>query len=162
MKSLRVQTPAKINLFLRVLGKRQDGYHELETLFQAIDLYDELFIEECSEESTLEVPGFADLESEDNLVLRALRWLEKYSGRNLCVRMKLIKRIPVAGGLGGGSSDAAAALKGLSHLFDLKLSDSELARAALTLGADVPFFLTGGDSGGRGNRGTPHAGDACP
>jgi 4-diphosphocytidyl-2-C-methyl-D-erythritol kinase len=150
MKSLRVQTPAKINLALRVLGVRQDGYHDLETLFQAIDLYDRLILEESNSRSTLEVPGFPELESDDNLVMRAVRWLQTHTGSDLCVRMKLIKSVPVAGGLGGGSSDAAAALKGVSHLFDLALSDADLARGALALGADVPFFLMGGTAVGEG------------
>lgn len=150
MKSLRVQSPAKINLFLRVLRRRPDGYHELETLFQAIDVYDELILAECVSPSTLLVPGFPDLESDDNLVVRALRWLENRTGRELRVRMKLVKRIPVAGGLGGGSSDAAAALRGISRLFDLELSEEELAGAALALGADVPFFLVGGAAVGEG------------
>jgi 4-diphosphocytidyl-2-C-methyl-D-erythritol kinase len=150
MKSLRVRTPAKINLFLRVLGVRPDGYHDLETLFQAIDLDDELTIAKGDTEATLRVPGFPELETENNLVMRALRRLEAHTGRQLSVCMTLSKKIPAAAGLGGGSSDAAAALKGLSHLFDLGLSDQELAAAALTLGADVPFFLTGGTAVGEG------------
>jgi 4-diphosphocytidyl-2-C-methyl-D-erythritol kinase len=150
VKSLRVQTPAKINLALRVLGARQDGYHDLETLFQAIDLYDQLILEESDSQSTLEVPGFPELESDHNLVVRAVRWIQTHTGRDLRVRMKLIKSVPVAGGLGGGSSNAAAALKGVSHLFDLDLSDADLARGALALGADVPFFLVGGTAVGEG------------
>ncbi len=150
MKSLRVQTPAKINLFLRVLGVRADGYHEIETLFQAIGLDDELIIAKRGTETTLQVPGFPELESEHNLVMRALRWLEAHTGRELIVCMTLRKKIPVAAGLGGGSSDAAAALKGLSLLFDVGLSDEELQCAALALGADVPFFLTGGTAVGEG------------
>jgi 4-diphosphocytidyl-2-C-methyl-D-erythritol kinase len=150
MKSLRVQTPAKINLFLRVLGVRPDGYHDLETLFQAIDLDDELILTEDGGAATLHVPGFPELESEGNLVMRALRWVEAFTDRKLKVRMRLIKNIPIAGGLGGGSSDAAAALRGLSLLFDLGLSDADLALGALALGADVPFFLKGGTAVGEG------------
>ncbi len=150
MKSLRVQTPAKINLFLQVLGIRPDGFHDIQTLFQAIDLDDELIIAKGGAEPTLQVPGFRELESDHNLVMRALRWLEAHTGRELVVRMTLSKKIPVAAGLGGGSSDAAAALKGLSLLFDLGLPEEELARAALELGADVPFFLKGGTAVGEG------------
>jgi 4-diphosphocytidyl-2-C-methyl-D-erythritol kinase len=150
MKSLRVQTPAKVNLFLRVLGRRSDGYHDLETLFQAVNVYDELIVEESRSESTLDVPDHPELESDENLVMRALRWIEARTGSKLRVRFRLGKRIPVAGGLGGGSSDAAAALRGVSRLFDLGLSDDELAEGALALGADVPFFLMGGTAVGEG------------
>lgn len=150
MKGLRVRTPAKVNLFLRVLSRRPDGYHEIETLFQAIGLEDELFVEKSSGDVRLEVPGFSELENEKNLVLRVLRWLETETGSELPVRIRLHKTIPIAAGLGGGSSDAAAALLGLSSLFDLDLSGEDLGRGAKSLGADVPFFLIGGTAIGEG------------
>jgi 4-diphosphocytidyl-2-C-methyl-D-erythritol kinase len=150
MKKLRVRAPAKINLYLRVLGRRQDGYHELETVFQAVDLSDELFIEETSGPSTLQVPGHPHLETNGNLVLRSLRWMEERAQRPISVRMKLLKRIPEAAGLGGGSSDAAAALLGITALLDLGLQDHDLLQAAVGLGADVPFFLRGGTAVGEG------------
>jgi len=150
MKGLRVTAPAKINLFLRVLGRRPDGYHNIETIFQAIDLYDELIIRECSGPSSLEVPGAPELENYDNLVMRAVRWLEKAVQRPISVRILLSKKIPVAAGLGGGSSDAAGALTGIRSLFDLPVSDEDLNRGALSLGADVPFFLIGGTAIGEG------------
>jgi len=150
MNRLRVRTPAKVNLFLRVLGSRPDGYHEIETIFQAIDIHDELLIEQSREESTLEVPGRPDLENPQNLVLQALQRLERRTGRLLPVRMHLDKKIPVAGGLGGGSSDAAAALRGIAALFDLALSENDLLDEAAQLGADVPFFLVGGAAVGEG------------
>jgi len=150
MKKLRARAPAKINLYLRVLDRRQDGYHELETVFQAVDLSDELFVEPSSGPSRLEVPSHPHLETNDNLVLRSLRWLEEEAERQISVRMKLVKRIPEAAGLGGGSSDAAAALLGIATLLDLGLQDSDLLRAAVALGADVPFFLKGGTAVGEG------------
>jgi 4-diphosphocytidyl-2-C-methyl-D-erythritol kinase len=150
MRSIRVTTPAKINLFLRVLAARPDGYHDIETLFQAIDLYDELIIEETTGESCLVVPGRPDLETEANLIMRAARWIEKKTGQSLPVKVELIKRIPVAAGLGGGSSDAAATLVGIRSLFGLDLGDDDLRQGAVALGADVPFFLRGGSAVGEG------------
>lgn len=150
MRSIRVRTPAKINLFLRVVGLRADGYHDIETLFQAIELYDELVIHESAESTRLEVPAHPEVETEDNLVLRAHRWLERETERNLPCRIVLKKKIPVAAGLGGGSSNAAAALLGITALFDLHLTDESLHAAAGRLGADVAFFLTGGTALGEG------------
>ena len=147
---MRLYAPAKVNLFLRVLGKRGDGYHELETVFQAIDLEDELIIHKAAARSSLEVPGHKDLETESNLVMRALRWLEKESGRKLPAAMQLVKNIPVAAGLGGGSSNAAAALLGIRALYDLDLEDHALLQGAASLGADVPFFFYGGTAVGEG------------
>jgi 4-diphosphocytidyl-2-C-methyl-D-erythritol kinase len=145
-----VSAPAKINLFLRVLGRRDDGYHNLETLFQEIDLSDELLLRETNFETSLEVPGHVDLENRENLVIKALKWIENRIGRRLSVAIRLNKRIPSAAGLGGGSSDAAATLKGIGSLFELDLGPEDLAEAAMSLGADVPFFLTGGAAVGEG------------
>jgi 4-diphosphocytidyl-2-C-methyl-D-erythritol kinase len=150
MPGLRITTPAKINLFLRVLAQRPDGYHDLETIFQAIDLYDELVIEATTGASHLSVPGRPDLETEENLIMRAVRWLEKKTGQTLPVGIELNKRIPVAAGLGGGSSDAAATLVGMRSLFGLDLRDDDLLEGAVALGADVPFFLKGGSAVGEG------------
>lgn len=149
-QSVSVLAPAKINLFLRVLRLRPDGYHDIETIFQAIDLYDELVLEKANGPSTIEVPGFPGLETDTNLVIQAHKWIERHVRRSLSVRMRLAKRIPLAAGLGGGSSDAAAALVGLRAIFDLEISDDWLTRAAVTLGADVPFFLQGGTAVGEG------------
>ncbi|MEJ2717546.1 MAG: 4-(cytidine 5'-diphospho)-2-C-methyl-D-erythritol kinase, partial [Deltaproteobacteria bacterium] len=150
MKSLRVRTPAKINLYLRILGSRPDGYHDLETLFQAIDLHDQLIISETAGGSRLEVPGHPALENNDNLIMRALRWIERRSGRRVSVNVQLQKRIPVSAGLGGGSSDAAATILGIQALYDLELGTDDLIRDAGELGADVPFFLVGGSAIGEG------------
>lgn len=150
MRSIRATAPAKVNLFLGVLGRRPDGYHTIETLFQAIDLCDELIVAETSGSSSIEVVGLPELESENNLVMRALRWLEKRVGSDLNVKIRLNKRIPLAAGLGGGSSDAAAALLSIRDLFQLPVSNDELRDAAVSLGADVPFFLRGGSAVGEG------------
>ena len=150
MTKVRVRSPAKINLFLRVLARRPDGYHDIETLFQAIDVEDRLIISTSAGAASIEVPGFPELETDDNLVLRAVRCLEQKTGLRFPVAIRLDKRIPVAAGLGGGSSNAAAALLGVCALFDVSLSADDLAHAALSLGADVPFFLTGGAAVGEG------------
>ncbi|MBI5568458.1 MAG: 4-(cytidine 5'-diphospho)-2-C-methyl-D-erythritol kinase [Desulfomonile tiedjei] len=150
MTKVRVRSPAKINLFLRVLARRPDGYHDIETLFQAIDVEDRLTISKSDGATAIEVHGFPELETEDNLVLRAVRCLEERTGARFPVTIRLDKRIPVAAGLGGGSSNAAAALVGICALFDLPLSTDDLACAALRLGADVPFFLAGGAAVGEG------------
>ncbi len=150
MQTIRVRAPAKINLFLRIVGSRADGYHDIETVFQAIELYDELEMSQSHGESSLAVPGHPGLETESNLVMRAVRWVEKETDLALPCKIVLTKRIPVAAGLGGGSSNAAAALLGISALFDLDLSEESLWRAARDLGADVPFFLMGGTALGEG------------
>jgi 4-diphosphocytidyl-2-C-methyl-D-erythritol kinase len=150
MNRICVRTPAKINLFLRVLERRPDGYHNIETLFQTVDLEDELIIEKTEGPSLLTVPGFPDLENEENLVIKAARWLERETERNLPVRIQLNKNIPIAAGLGGGSTDAAAVLLGICSLFDLDFTEEALRQVAGSLGADVPFFLKGGSAVGEG------------
>jgi 4-diphosphocytidyl-2-C-methyl-D-erythritol kinase len=149
---MRLFAPAKINWTLEVLGRREDGYHEVRTVMQAIDLCDELEIEPA-EGLRLEVEGPHEV-SEDDLVLRAAALLD---GGGRGARIRLTKRIPVAAGLGGGSSDAAAALRGLNELWGLGHSSDRLAEIGAGLGSDVPFFLHGGTAlvGGRGERVTP-------
>lgn len=140
---------AKINLHLRVLGKRDDGFHEIFTVFQSISLADELSfgdagkLELTCDDPTVPVDG-------TNLIVKAARTLEPERGAHI----SLTKRIPMGGGLGGGSSNAAVALIGLNRLWDLGLSTSELARICESIGSDVHFFLTGGTAlgVGRGNR----------
>jgi 4-diphosphocytidyl-2-C-methyl-D-erythritol kinase len=149
-RELLARCPAKINLWLRVLGRRPDGYHELDTLFQTIDVWDELRIEPCSRLS-LDCDDPALPVDRSNLVLRAAELLgERYPGRTGGARLTLRKRIPVQAGLGGGSSDGAAALLLCRRFWGLPASDAELAGLAGLLGADVPFFLTGGTARGTG------------
>jgi 4-diphosphocytidyl-2-C-methyl-D-erythritol kinase len=123
-----------------VLGSRPDGRHEISTLMQAISLHDLLELERTSV-TALEVNGFNVPVDESNLVLKALRALEMAAARSLPTRFRLLKRIPPGAGLGGGSSDAAASLRGLARLYDL---ESDLQPVAAELGSDVSFFLAGG------------------
>ena len=144
---VRIRAPAKINLALRVLGTRPDGYHDLRTTFQSIALYDTL--------TFTAVPGAIVIDCDDprcptddrNLVWRAARALWRESGRRgepEGVRVQIRKQIPLQAGLGGGSSNAAAALRALAALWRLEIEDDQLRTMAKALGADVPFFLDGG------------------
>ncbi len=138
---LRLRVPAKLNLYLRVLGRRPDGYHELETLFERVDLADELTVEPADTLTlTCSDPSLSC--GEDNLILQAARLLQREAGILAGARLHLEKRIPIAAGLGGGSSDAAAALTGLNRLWGLGLDRSRLIELAARLGSDVPFFLS--------------------
>ncbi len=135
-----LRASAKVNLVLEVLGKRPDGYHELSTVMQAVDLFDRLTVETAGS-ITLETsePG---LPTDDrNLVVRAARLLREAAGVDAGARIVLDKRIPVAAGLGGGSSDAAATLVGLNRLWGLRWRRERLVELGVKLGMDVPFFL---------------------
>jgi 4-diphosphocytidyl-2-C-methyl-D-erythritol kinase len=147
---------AKINWLLEVGGIRPDGYHELSTLFQTIDLYDELSVE-ISDELSLEIVDSPLKPDDSNLVLRAARALkteiEESGFEPSGARIKLRKKVPIGAGLGGGSSDAAATLIVLNELWSAGLTRRELAVLGAQIGSDVPFFLTGGTAWGTG-RGT--------
>lgn len=138
---------AKVNLSLVVLGKRPDGYHELDTVFQAVGLTDRLRFEE-SDGLTLEVDDPSVPAGAENLVVRAAHALAEAAGVRARAAITLEKRIPSGGGLGGGSSDAAATLVVLSALWRLDLSVGRLSEIAASLGSDVPFFLHGGTARG--------------
>jgi 4-diphosphocytidyl-2-C-methyl-D-erythritol kinase len=152
---VRVSAPAKINLHLGVGPVQEDGFHPVMTVYQAVGLYDELTLRE-SDRTSLTVSGdgveVSGVPTDgDNLVLRALASLAGHHGRDdLCASMHLRKRIPVAGGLAGGSADAAAALVGLDSLYDLGTGRSVLMELAAGLGSDVPFALQGGTALGTG------------
>jgi 4-diphosphocytidyl-2-C-methyl-D-erythritol kinase len=133
---------AKVNLTLEVLGKRDDGFHELASLVHTVSLADDLRIEPADELLT-RVEGL-DLEPRTNLVARAAELLSTTLGVKRGARLSLVKRIPAAAGLGGGSSDAAAALVGLNTLWGTRLSPTALSRLAAELGSDIPFFIRGG------------------
>ncbi len=136
---MKLKAHAKINLGLAVTHKRQDGFHDLDTLFARIDVHDELSLEPIDSGIKLEVAG-ADLAADKtNLVYKAAERYLKEARIGSGVAINLLKRIPISAGLGGGSSDAAAVLKGLSKLYPAKLN---LAELALDLGSDVPFFLS--------------------
>jgi 4-diphosphocytidyl-2-C-methyl-D-erythritol kinase len=153
VRTLTLDAPAKINLTLRILGRRDDGFHDLETLFQAVGLCDTLEITPAPEPGVaLEVEG-ADLGPlPRNLVWRAATAFLQWSGmQGFGVRIRLMKRIPAGAGLGGGSSDAGATLKGLNALFGHPLTGERLRQLASALGSDVPFFVGGaGLAAGRG------------
>jgi 4-diphosphocytidyl-2-C-methyl-D-erythritol kinase len=137
---LVLRASAKVNLVLEVLGKRPDGYHELSTVMQAVDLFDRLTVEAAAT-ITLETSEPALPTDDRNLVVRAARLLQEAAGIEAGARIVLDKRIPLAAGLGGGSSDAAATLLGLNRLWGLRWRRERLVELAVKLGMDVPFFL---------------------
>ena len=138
---LTLPAPAKLNLFLHIIGRRSDGYHRLQTLFQFLDFGDELnFLEQSDLELECDIP---ELVTNDNLILKAARLLQAHSGCEKGARIQLIKRLPMGGGVGGGSSDAATTLHGLNILWNLGFGDDKLAELGLQLGADVPVFVRG-------------------
>ena len=145
MNAVRVDAYAKLNLLLRVLAREADGYHGIETLFALIDLHDTVVAERREgHEVTLDVDGSDDLGPvEQNLAVRAARRVLDATGRHFGVHLRLTKRIPVQAGLGGGSSDAAAALIAVNHLADDAVPRHELLQFGAALGADVPFLVTG-------------------
>jgi 4-diphosphocytidyl-2-C-methyl-D-erythritol kinase len=152
-RRLVVLTSAKVNLALDVLGKRSDGYHEIATVMQTVDLFDRLTLE-AAPTISLETDDPALPTDERNLIVRAAVLLREAAGVERGARIRLRKRIPVAAGLGGGSSDAAATLWGLDRLWGLRWPRARLLGLAGELGMDVPFFLTGGPAlaTGRGER----------
>ncbi|MBI2166426.1 MAG: 4-(cytidine 5'-diphospho)-2-C-methyl-D-erythritol kinase [Chloroflexi bacterium] len=152
MSSLRVKAYAKVNLGLEVLGPRPDGYHEVVTVLQTVSLWDELSVEKA-ETISLECDD-PTLSGPDNLVVRAADAVLQAWGQKAGARIVLNKHIPTAAGLGGGSADAAAALKALSQLWKARMPEETLRAVAGPLGTDVPFFLRGGTAlaQGRGER----------
>jgi 4-diphosphocytidyl-2-C-methyl-D-erythritol kinase len=138
-----LRAPAKVNLFLRVLGRRPDGFHEVQTLLQAIDLHDELTVQLGGGDGVdLAVVGPEPCGPRENLAWRAAERFAAVTGLGEGVRIRLEKRIPAGAGLGGGSSDAGAVLRALCHLTDVHERDAAVTRVAAGLGADVPFFLS--------------------
>ena len=138
--------PAKINLFLRVLRKRADGYHDIVSLMQKITLYDELIFSPIPTGIVLNCPGSDLPTSEDNLVFRAAQSIFAYANYPSGVEIKLTKKIPLAAGLGGGSSDAATTLIALNKICSLNLKKNELMKLGAKIGADVPFFVFGNNA----------------
>lgn len=154
---ISLKAPAKINLFLEILGKRNDGYHEIETVMQEIDLVDNLQFEETQEGVKLKCNDKNIPSDENNLVCKAANLILNECGIKKGVLISLEKNIPVGAGLGGGSSDAAATLKALNLLWKIGLNDAELMGFAAKLGSDIPFFIKGKTSlcSGRGEKITP-------
>ncbi len=140
MSSLRIPAPAKLNRFLHITGRRSDGYHTLQTVFQLIDHMDWL---DFKTSDSLELISELQLPAEDNLIIQAARLLQHATDCNQGAQITLEKNLPMGGGLGGGSSNAATTLLALNHLWKTKLNIDELAKLGLQLGADVPVFVRG-------------------
>ncbi len=142
-KTLKLQAPAKLNLFLHILGKRDDGYHNIQTVFQIIDLADNLtFSPNDSGNITIKTMS-ADINLKSKLVYKAASTLQPMSTRAVGCHIDLDKNIPIGAGLGGGSSDAATTLLALNKLWNINLSTDELCQIGVKLGADVPVFIHG-------------------
>lgn len=145
MNTIMLKAYAKINLGLDVLGKREDGYHEVRMIMQTIRLYDKLNMKKLSKDEIIIKTNLAYLPTnENNLVYRAIQMLKNEFNIKQGLYVELQKHIPVAAGLAGGSSDAAAALIGMNRLFQLKLTTTDLMHRAVKLGADVPYCILGG------------------
>jgi len=142
-ESLILSAPAKLNLMLHITGRRDDGYHLLETVFQFIDLADHIEFNANDEGSIERLPGNSPVDAEDDILVTTATLLQSRFQVDKGVSIGIDKRIPVGGGLGGGSSDAAACLLALNRLWELDLSLDQLAGIGLELGADVPVFVRG-------------------
>ena len=144
MDSLKLNSPAKLNLNLSVLRKRIDGMHEIKTRFQLINLSDEVLIKKTSSKSISVKTNLApSIENKKNIVFSAIKLLSDHIGKEIHCEVDIVKNIPLGGGLGGGSSNAATALIGINFLFELGLTSKELMKLGEKLGADVPFFVFG-------------------
>ncbi|MDO9321669.1 MAG: 4-(cytidine 5'-diphospho)-2-C-methyl-D-erythritol kinase [Pseudomonas sp.] len=141
--SLTLPAPAKLNLMLHIIGRRSDGYHQLQTLFQFLDYADELTFAPRTDGIIQLHSELTEVAHDSNLIVRAARQLQQASHCNQGADIWLTKRLPMGGGLGGGSSDAATTLLGLNHLWQLNWSEDQLASLGLSLGADVPVFVRG-------------------
>lgn len=151
--ALTLPSPAKLNLFLHITGRRSDGYHELQTAFQLLNFGDTVEIDTRSDNKIVLLESLEGVPDKDNIVVRAAKLLQKQeSGKNrvLGANIKINKQIPMGGGLGGGSSNAASTLLGLNYLWKMGLSNDQLAEIGLSLGADVPVFIYGQNSFGEG------------
>lgn len=150
-KALKIKAPAKINFGLTVLGKRPDGYHEIESVMQQVSLSDSLLIEPLSSKDSIFFCTDNGLLSEENLAWKAAKLFAEVTGKRLSgIKITLYKNIPVAAGLAGGSSDAAAVLRGLNCFWQLNLDQEALFEIGARLGSDVPFCLQGGTALARG------------
>ena len=136
---------AKINLSLDILGKREDGYHEVKMLMQTLELADVVELSEISAGIKLQVDSAENIPTDEkNLAYKAAVEVQNYCGENFCVAINLSKKIPAAAGLAGGSADAAAVIRGMNKLFNLKLSTAELCEIGARVGSDVPYCIVGG------------------
>ena len=148
--TLTVAAPAKVNLFLHVVGRREDGYHSLESLFVLIDWCDSITLTRRADAEIVRAGDVAGIPEAEDLAVRAARALRDATASHNGVTIEIVKRIPQGAGLGGGSSDAASVLLALNRLWSLRLPRSELASIGASLGADVPFFVGGESALARG------------
>lgn len=139
---IRVPSPAKLNLFLHITGRRENGYHELQTIFQLIDLYDWMIFTPTLDEQ-IEIDGLSEVKPEENLIYRAAQILRPHAKKFCGLHIKIEKNIPMGAGLGGGSSNAATTLIVLNQLWECGLNQEQLADYGVKLGADVPIFIYG-------------------
>jgi len=144
--SIDIVAPAKINLFLSILGRRNDGYHDLQTLFQLLDYGDNIRLRRTTDGVISITPAIEGIAPEQNLAFRAAQLLQQHSQSQFGAAIHIDKKLPMGGGLGGGSSNAASTLLGLNALWGTQLSLTELASLGLQLGADVPVFVWGQNS----------------
>ena len=142
-EQLTLRSPAKLNLFLHIVGRRDDGYHLLQSVFQLIDWCDTVYLKKIAENEVRRINPIPGVPPEQDLVVRAANLLKDFCNVDVGVEIDLKKEIPMGAGMGGGSSDAATTLIGLNALWDLKLSKETLCTLGLKLGADVPFFIFG-------------------
>ena len=143
-------SPAKINLFLHITSKRDDGYHNLQTIFQLLDFYDEIDFSLRDDGKINRISGNEDILISNDLMIKSAKKLKQYRQTNCGVDIKIIKKIPAGGGLGGGSSNAATTLIALNKLWNLKLTNAELISIGKDIGADVPVFIEGRSSWAEG------------
>ena len=143
-------SPAKSNLFLHITSERDDGYHNLQTIFQLLDFYDEIDFSLRNDGKINRTSGNEDILINDDLIIKSAKKLKHYRQTNFGVDIKIIKKIPTGGGLGGGSSNAATTLIALNKLWNLKLTNTELISIGKDIGADVPIFIEGRSSWAEG------------
>jgi len=139
----RIPAPAKLNLFLHITGVREDGYHNLQTIFQLLDYSDLVTLQRRKDGEINRTNGLDGLDASDDLIIKAAKALQQYSGTKWGADLGVTKHLPVGGGLGGGSSDAASTLMGLNKLWQCNFSQTELQTIGRSLGADVPVFING-------------------
>lgn len=136
---MKVFAPGKLNLGIRVLDKLNNGYHAIDTIMQSVNVYDELEFEKIN--SGIEIISEGDIPLKDNLIYKAYMAMRDYTGRDLPIRVKVTKHIPMAAGMAGGTSDGAFTMRALNELYDLKLSKDEMAKIGVKIGADFPFTI---------------------
>jgi len=150
MTTLSLTSPAKLNLFLHITGRRANGYHELQTIFQLLDYGDDITIESRTDRQITLNPEIPGVPNDDNLIIKAAQLLQQTSQTPLGANITIKKRLPMGGGLGGGSSNAATTLIGLNHLWKTGIGADALSELGLHLGADVPVFVHGSSAWAEG------------